>query len=506
MRSFLLRASAIFAIVSLVVGSTFGSSTHEVHATASSTPEAVIDLDASAMAILEASDGSIYLGGGFLDVDGLATEGLAKLNADGTVDTDWQFVTDFGVIYTLAEATDGKIYVGGTFSTIGGVARENLARINTDGTVDVTFQADTNNTVRDIEVDSGGNVYIAGLFTTVDGATNRGVAKINSAGVVQWSLSTFTSTLGDGSAYALELDSSDNSVVFGGSFNNVNGTTATGLAKLNSSGTVQSYPDVTAASYAVNALAMAADGSVYVGGYFTSIEGVAHQSLARVTTADVVDETWQADLNDDSVHVLALDTDGNLYVGGNFETLDGVARVSLGFVSSAGVVDADWDPAPDSPPEALTLLDDGTLYVGGSFTTIGGLAIPYIVQFADGGVAVPASNNNDVFYNLFPRHYVDADLSDSDGLLVSGQPIRVKWFGYGLTQYVNIHITIDEGKTWIPIATNVEFWKPDLPWMVPEVTQPIHGARIRVQLTDGIVPTEYGLTRPFSIEPVSTVE
>ncbi len=492
------------AVIICVFGTLFGSFVQPVQAAVvSETPEAVVSLNGDATAIFEASDNSIYLGGGFSEVGGHTTEGLAKLNADGSVDTNWAFNMDFGSVNSIAEAPDGKIYVGGSFEIINGVARTNIARVNTDGTVDTSFSANTNGTVRDIEVDGDGNVYIGGDFTTVGGVTNRGVAKLNSSGAVQWSLSTFTSTLGNGIVYALEYDSADGSVVFGGFFNNVNGTAATGLAKLNNSGTVQSYPDVTGPAYAVNALAMAADGSVYVGGYFTSIEGVSRQSLARITSADVVDEDWQVDPNDDSVYALALDADENLYVGGNFETLSGNAVSQLGFISAAGTLNTSWAPTPDQAISVFMVAEDGTLYVAGAFTTIGEESISYIAKFAPdaGGGGGGGGSSNQVRFMPSPRMNVDLEHA-VPGSLRSGDQVVVTWFAFQTLQlpYVDLEWSIDGGETWLPIARET-MWRSRHSWIVPDVEVAVPAARIRATLSDGLVADLGGVTRPFSVYP-----
>ena len=62
--------------------------------------------------------------------------------ADGTPDT--AFTTNLGAgfngaVYSVAAQGDGKIVVGGGFTTVNGVTSNHVARLNADGTPDTTF-------------------------------------------------------------------------------------------------------------------------------------------------------------------------------------------------------------------------------------------------------------------------------------------------------------------------------------------------------------------------------
>jgi len=55
-------------------------------------------------------------------------------------------------LHSIAVQADGKILVGGEFTTIGGAARNRIARLNADGTLDTAFNPDANNYVSSIAV------------------------------------------------------------------------------------------------------------------------------------------------------------------------------------------------------------------------------------------------------------------------------------------------------------------------------------------------------------------
>jgi len=52
-----------------------------------------------------------------------------------------------GNVYGLAVQADGRILVGGSFTSVGGMERTNLARLNADGTLDTGFNANADDPV-----------------------------------------------------------------------------------------------------------------------------------------------------------------------------------------------------------------------------------------------------------------------------------------------------------------------------------------------------------------------
>jgi hypothetical protein len=83
--------------------------------------------------------------------------------------------------------SDGKVLIGGDFTTVNGTNRNHIARLNANGSLDSTFNpgtgaegtdADTIASVRSIAVQSDGNVLISGHFTTVNGVVRPHVARL----------------------------------------------------------------------------------------------------------------------------------------------------------------------------------------------------------------------------------------------------------------------------------------------------------------------------------------
>lgn len=103
---------------------------------------AIRSFNASIPQVLLQPDGKVLAIGGFTEVDGNPRRGIARLNANGTLDNTFNMITD-GSVFRASLAADGKIYAGGRYTTVSGQPRTHFARLNTDGSLDTAFQTPT---------------------------------------------------------------------------------------------------------------------------------------------------------------------------------------------------------------------------------------------------------------------------------------------------------------------------------------------------------------------------
>src|SRR5689334_12016668 len=100
-------------------------------------------------------DGKIIIVGVFQQVNGTRTNGIARLNADGTLDTSFNPGTgSSSAIRTLALQPDGKIIVAGAFTTFNGQTVNRIVRLNSNGSIDSSFNLTVafNNQINDIAI------------------------------------------------------------------------------------------------------------------------------------------------------------------------------------------------------------------------------------------------------------------------------------------------------------------------------------------------------------------
>ncbi len=120
---------------------------------------------------------ALLLGAGLMRPATAAVEVLAA--------PDLGLMVGGGTVQAIARQSDGKLIIGGSFSLVDGVPRQNIARLNADGTLDSTWNPGANSGVFALAVDGNDNVYVGGFFTTLGGQGRNCIARVTSAGAVE---------------------------------------------------------------------------------------------------------------------------------------------------------------------------------------------------------------------------------------------------------------------------------------------------------------------------------
>jgi uncharacterized delta-60 repeat protein len=199
-------------------------------------------------------DGKVLVGGYFTQVDGVARNNIARLNADGVLDTNFDPGTGAnGLVYAVASQPDGKVLIGGVFTQVNGVERNSIARLNANGSLDTTFDPGTgaNDQVWAVAIQSDGKVLIGGDFTQVNGVGRGRIARLNPDGSVDTSFDPGAGANWQVFAVALQLDGK---VLIGGNFVLVNGASRPYVARLNADGSLDTNFDPGTVSYIVDVI------------------------------------------------------------------------------------------------------------------------------------------------------------------------------------------------------------------------------------------------------------
>jgi len=130
------------------------------------------------------SDGKIVVTGAFSDYNGDTTNNICRLNTDGTIDAVFLANTGTGFsvgAFSSAIMPSGQIMIGCGVGDFNGLATNSLVLLNANGTRDVTYNTGPgpNNTVLSPVVSAFGNVWIYGTFTQVDGIARLRIARLN---------------------------------------------------------------------------------------------------------------------------------------------------------------------------------------------------------------------------------------------------------------------------------------------------------------------------------------
>jgi uncharacterized delta-60 repeat protein len=177
------------------------------------------------------ADGKVLLGGAFTmlqpggAVSATARNRIARVHADGTLDTNFDPNAN-NIVWGIAVQADGRVLLGGTFTTLqpGGAAsasaRNGIARVNADGTLDTGFDPNANNSVFGLAVQADGKVLLSGAFTTLQpngavSATARGrIARLHTDGTLDLG---FFDPNANNIVYSVALQA-DGKVLVGGEF------------------------------------------------------------------------------------------------------------------------------------------------------------------------------------------------------------------------------------------------------------------------------------------------
>ena len=309
------------------------------------------------------ADGKILMTGDFSQVNGIVRQGFARLNVDGSLDNSFDPGSGFNRdVYQLVTQPDGKILAVGIFVTYNGTPRNSFARINADGSLDTEFNPTVAN-VAVAAVQADGKILIGGSFTTVNGTARTGLARLNADGSLD---NSFNPTLG-GEAVALTiLVQADGKIMVGGIFSSVNGATRQNLARLNADGTLDTSFDAGSNSE-VRILDRQADGK-----YLISERNIIYRRNAD-GSADSSFQSIDFD-NQFSIRWFIPQTDGTIIVGGFFTRVgNDLTKAYLVRLAPNGTLQTDFLPGGiDARVWSLSKQADNKIIVAGEFTSIGG--------------------------------------------------------------------------------------------------------------------------------------
>ncbi len=169
------------------------------------------------------SSDNILVGGNFF-VAGRAYANIARLNANGSLDTTFNPPTGAdGIVHALAWQLDDKVILGGEFTHVNGGNYNYLARLDADGSLDTTnffIGSGADNNVYSINLNLDGTFYVGGAFSMINGTHRDGFARLYSNGTVD---TTFMDTSYNQFAGLKKIYSSDTPAVFASMVQNSGG-------------------------------------------------------------------------------------------------------------------------------------------------------------------------------------------------------------------------------------------------------------------------------------------
>lgn len=410
--------------------------------------------DGSVSSIKVKANGKVLVGGGFINYNGIGRNRIVQFNEDGSLDATFNPGAGAnGGIACVVLQGDGKVLIGGNFTNYDGTERNRIARLNIDGSLDTTFNPGigANEHVTCIAVQGDGKVLIGGNFTNYDGTEINRIARLNANGSLD---TTFNPGAGPNAIpYAIALQG-DGKLLIGGSFTNYNGISRSGIARLNTNGSLDTTfnpgtgTNGNIANF-VNSIALQGDGKVIIAGFFTSYNGILRNNIARLHTNGSLDTAFNPSTSSNwPIYSIALQGDGKVLIGGwNQINLTGY----IALLNTNGSLDSVFNPGtgPDSSISSIAIQGDGMVLIGGEFTSYNGIGRNRIARingnntltnssYYERSIAIYPNPSNGIYtlktneinyaksisiYNIIGQKIYDAAiLSNENTIDISNQP------------------------------------------------------------------------------------
>jgi hypothetical protein len=360
--------------------------------------------------IVDAGDGSFWVGGDFTHYRNIQVNYLTRLTCAGERVTWYPTGSALNApVNTIAVAADKSVFVGGRFSTYNGVAAQGIVKLDPVGVRDTSFvsKLPSGAVINSIALTpSSGtqSVWMGGSFSSYDSESLfKNLVRVDQSGTKH---SGYTS--GDGfDSEVNSLSTVNGGVLVGGRFLKYGSTSALRFAKLSDSGVLdvnfhnsndaQGKP----AGFNGRVDALANDGThAYVGGTFSSWRGALVGNFAKIALADgafAAGGFTQPSFNAGVKSLLLVNSGAQILAGGLFTSVGGESHFRLALITnSSGAVVSEFnnDLGFNGSVLALASTNSGTVaLLGGEFSAFEGSAASRLARFDSDGVFSTAFNS-----------------------------------------------------------------------------------------------------------------
>ncbi len=327
-----------------------------------------------------------------------------------------------GFVAAAANQADGRLIIAGAFNAINGTARNGIARLNSDGSVDTGFDpgageccgvasgnGQTTSPIAAVLVQRDGKIVIGGPFSMVGGVPRNGIARLDTNGKLDASfdvgsgLDLSKGAAGSASVVAI-VEQPDGKLIIGGAFTSINGVPRSGVARLNSNGSVDTSFDPGAGVPIengdvgfgrLNSLALLGNGQILVAGSFSVFNNVDRIAMARLNSNGSLDPGFDVYFRQQdgqpSVDGVVVQADGRIVVSGVFSVIQEEFRDNMARLNANGSNDPGFNPVIDvsngESYSAIASQPDGKLIAFRQFLDAQGVSRRMIVRLnADGGL------------------------------------------------------------------------------------------------------------------------
>ncbi len=313
------------------------------------------------------SNGRIIVSGDFQTFKGTNNKRIVRLFQDGTIDAS--FLSGVGVegpVRASALQTDDKLIIGGLFLSYNNTSRKNLARINANGTIDSSFYTGSgpNNEVTEIFIQKDAKIIISGFFNKYDNINFAGFVRLNPNGSID---TTFNIGIGTNLSPECFGQQSNQKILIGGSFLRYKGLNVSKLFRVDLNGNLDTTFNAGNIAGTVSEMIVLPNDKIIISGTFTAINGRMANRIARLNSDGSLDTSFFANISA-RIRDMHLQKDGKIIVAGDFTSVNGQAVQRLVRLNSNGTLDNTIYAGTNGSIFDIAEQADKNILIGGSFT------------------------------------------------------------------------------------------------------------------------------------------
>lgn len=389
-------------------------------------------------------DGKIIIGGQFTKFNGVTRRYIARLNANGSLDTTFDSSAGFNShVYSVVVQGDGKIIAGGNFISYNSVSQNYIVRLNSDASIDDSFvTSGFNNIAYIIQLSNDGKIFVGGKFTKYNNVTKNGIVKLNEDGSLD---ETFTTGSGANNVVRNILNLEDGTLLLGGDFTAYAGTLRNYIVRVNANGTIDSsFNPGKGFGSSVTSFQQQPDGKLLIGGSYTLFNNKVRHYLVMLDEDGTLDGNFNpGHAADGQIRDVAVQADQKMVIVGNFNSFNDVLNNRIARIDQDGNVDTTLQTGTGADQLIRTVVSqsDHKIIIGGNFTTFNTAQKSYLARLNSSG-----SLDNDFNIGYGPTDVVRDILIQPDGkILICGDFTVFNTKTFNRIIRLNMDGTIDTG-------------------------------------------------------------
>lgn len=250
-------------------------------------------------------------------------------------------------------------------------------------------------TVRTLFLQSDQNLLVGGDYLNLNGIASPYFTRLKPDGTIDENFNTGTGF--NGKVYSSCVQS-DGKIIVGGSFTSFNGKSCGRLVRLNEDGTYDESFNTTigATTGIIYEISPQTDGKIIIVGSFTRYNTSTVNRVARILPNGSLDTSFSTgSASSSNITNACVLSDGKILLTGNFTSFNGAQSNKIIRLFSDGSVDTSFNIGTgfDDDVSAMAVQPDGKIILGGKFTNYNGISANRILRI---------NTNGSVDYSFLP--------------------------------------------------------------------------------------------------------